>query len=491
MEAKGSTGMVSPLPQSTALPHDVFPEERELATTIRLSDIVSSDLRLEASAFNIEAREAVEELRSSGYPLIPLLGEDGLCQEAHNAFRFRRIYVDRDHGVPFLSSSDIIGIRPERDRYLSLKVARLDELKVRKWDVLISCSGTIGNVGLASETIAGRAVSQHVIRLKATNPETAGFITAFLRSRFGRLQLTQASYGSVVVHIEPEHLHRIVIPDIPPIRQAEIGRKVIDAYERRDEANRLLDEADRLLHERLGLPPLADLVAEEARAKVSHSSVRASQLDARFDGSYHAPAAIVATAELHRLPMETTTVDDPRLSLAVNAVTKFRKRVYVDRGGIPLLTSKQLFQLDPVGLKSLAKGAHTKDLAEIGLREGMVMVTCSGTVGRVAIVPDYMNGWTASQDAHRIIPVDLSAAGYLFAWLSSDYGKELVTRHTYGSVVVHIDREMLASVPVPLPDRATRDDISINVLQANELRDEAWRLEREAISSIERLISKE
>ena len=38
-------------------------------------------------------------------------------------------------------------------------------------------------------------------------------------------------------------------------------------------------------------------------------------------------------------------------------------------------------------VKALAKGAHTKDLPEIELRAGMVLVTCSGTIGKVQIVP--------------------------------------------------------------------------------------------------------
>ncbi|MBV9879295.1 MAG: hypothetical protein JO180_02315, partial [Gemmatirosa sp.] len=137
-------------------------------------------------------------------PLVPLFGTEGLCNEAHNAFRFRRTYVAPDRGVPFLSSSDIIDLRPEPDRHVSRRLTpRLEQLLVRQWDVLISCSGTVGNVALAGERLTGMALSQHAIRVRAPDPEIAGYATAFLRSRAGRVQLTQAAYGSVVVHIEP------------------------------------------------------------------------------------------------------------------------------------------------------------------------------------------------------------------------------------------------------------------------------------------------
>mgnify|MGYP002400401389 CR=1 FL=1 len=155
-----------------------------------------------------------------------------------------------------------------------------------------------------------------------------------------------------------------------------------------------------------------------------------------------------------------------------------------------MLSSKQIFQVDPIEMKHLAKGAHTKDLAEISLQNETVLVSCSGTIGRVQIVPAYMDGWTASQDATRVFAANSNNPGFIYAWLASDYGQRLLTRHTYGAVVVHIDREMIASVPVPLPDEATRDAIGNLVQEANGLRDKAWRKERWAIAQVESAITK-
>ncbi len=466
------------------------PDEAEkLSTTIKLSEVLNAGTRLEASAFSIEAHNAVTALKSSGLQLVPLYGEEGLCQESHNAFRFKRIYVSSDKGVPFLSSSDIISLRPKINNYLSLKnTTKLDKLLIKKWDVLISCSGTIGNIGLASEYFVGKALSQHVIRIRANDADTSGFITAFLRSRYGRPQLTQSTYGSVVGHIEPKHLERILIPALPPIRRIAIGRLMCKAGELRDEANQLLDQADHILHERLNLPYLKNI------APIGQSSViakiKASELMGRFEGSFHDPVARAAEKQLRQLPFEITTVGNPRVTKEVRAITRFRKRTYVEKGGIPLLSSKQLFQVDPIDVKRLAKGAHTKDLPEIQLQENMIVVTCSGTIGRVQIIPAYMASWTANQHANRLLAADDMNAGYLYAWLASDYGYSLITRHSYGSVILEFDRFMLASVPIPLPDVSIRDEIGNLVLKANQLRDEAWRHEQDAIGKLENLIAK-
>lgn len=456
-----------------------------LSTSLRLSEALSAGLRLEASAFGIEARRAVVALKASGLPLVPLYGQNGLCTEAHNAFRFRRIYVDAAHGVPFLSSSDIISMYPEARNYLSRKLTKnLDQLLIKQWDVLISCSGTIGNVSLAGTTQVGCALSQDAIRTRTASSEQAGYVSAFLRSRYGRPQLIGAGYGSVITHIEPSHLEHILIPNLHPVRLASIGLLMREAVEHRDEANQMLGQADELLLQRIKLPRLPQAASVHAYLNVT----KASNLNGRFEASYHDPLAEQAIKELRTCGTEVTTLGDPRVTDEIRPITKFRKRVYVPIGGIPLLGGKQLFQVDPVDVKGLAKGAHTKDLPEIALKHDMILVTCSGTIGRVQIIPTYMEGWTANQHAIRCLAASDMNPGYLYAWLASEYGKKFIMRHSYGSVILEIDKDMLASVPVPLVDEPTRKEVGDLVLKANDLRNEAWVKERTAIAQLEQIV---
>lgn len=218
--------------------------------------------------------------------------------------------------------------------------------------------------------------------------------------------------------------------------------------------------------------------------------MKASDLNGRLEASYHDPIAEQAIKNLHATSSEITELGDRRVTREVQAVTKFRKRVYVEQGGIPLLGGKQLFQVDPVGVKGLARGAHTKDLPEIGLKRNMILVTCSGTIGRVQIIPSYMEKWTANQHSLRCIAASDMNPGYLYAWLASEYGKKLITRFSYGSVILEIDKEMLGSVPVPLADESTRKEIGDLVLKANDIRNEAWEKERTAITQLEQVVER-
>ncbi|WP_374409302.1 hypothetical protein [Hydrogenophaga sp.] len=436
-------------------------------------------MRFEASAYALEARQVIAELQASRHPIKTVIGENGICEKANNAFRFARMYVAPGKGVPFLSSSDIIGLRPERGNYLSLKTHRLDALKIQPWEVLVSCSGTIGNVSLASPRMSEWAVSQHVIRITASDPDTAGYVAAYLRSRWGRPQLTGMTYGSVVQHIEPHHLTRVLIPDLPAILRIAIGRAFVNAALKRDEANDKLDAADAQLRAVLKLPPIPVLDKGPVVGKIC-----ASDWSGRLDASFHCPIARFVEQQLKSSGLPVLNLANDQVTKSIKAVTKFRKRVYVPQGGIPLLSSKQLFQIDPIELKGLARGAHIGDMEEIGLKPNFVMVTCSGTNGRVQIVPAYMEGWGASQDAIRVEGSSDEWAGFIFAWLASEYGQSLVLRHQYGSVITHLDREMLGSVPVPILPDAERKSIATLVLEANRLRDEAWQLEQEALKRL-------
>jgi type I restriction enzyme S subunit len=442
---------------------------------------MATGTRFEASAFDPEARAAIASVKAypGGFQYL-YGGDDSPIKYATNAFRFRRVFVKPDYGVRFISSSDIINIDARTDKYLSRKnTKKLNQLLIEKGDVLISCSGTVGNIGFAGRAFEEAACSQHVIRARSDEILGGAFVAAFLKTKFGQLQLTRSMYGSVVQHIEPEHLTSVVVPKFHQIERAEIGRLVLEAVDNRDTALDLLREARLQLLRATGLE---DWSAGTSNDQVT--SVRLSKLNNRFEASFHSSRATDLDAILRSANLPVQSLESFE-GAKVGAVTKFRKRIYVDAPGIPLLTSKQILQIDPIDNKMLGRGRHLKDLPEIALKKNMLLVTCSGTIGRELMVPEYMEGWAASQDALRIITDDPSDAAYLYAWLSSEPGQVLVRRLTYGSVVVHIDKDMLAGVAIPVASREARRMIAEKVLLANDLRDQAWRLEHRAIDSIE------
>lgn len=143
----------------------------------------------------------------------------------------------------------------------------------------------------------------------------------------------------------------------------------------------------------------------------------------------------------------------------------------------------QIFELDPNNKKYLSltqHGARIRD--ELTLHENMILITCSGTIGKVTIVPKHWEGWTANQHIIRVIPSNDEIAGYLHTWLSSDYAYPLITRYVHGAVIDEINDIQVSEISVPLlHDRKMQREINDTVLEANQKRTEADTLEQEAL----------
>lgn len=82
----------------------------------------------------------------------------------------------------------------------------------------------------------------------------------------------------------------------------------------------------------------------------------------------------------------------------------------------------------------------------------------------------------------RVIPANKDIAGYLNIFLASDYGKALITRFTYGSVVDEIDDSHVRQIAFPLlKNHEVQKKINDLALAANEKRYEAYQLEQKAL----------
>lgn len=81
---------------------------------------------------------------------------------------------------------------------------------------------------------------------------------------------------------------------------------------------------------------------------------------------------------------------------------------------------------------------------------GATLITRSGTIGRMAYMRADMEDTAISQDVLKVCPdAERVQPGYLYAVLSSKYGIPIITGGTFGSIIVHIEAENIADLPVP------------------------------------------
>ncbi len=466
-------------------PVEMLKEKPIKWTSVSVQEVIDSNYRLGASMYSNDGRRARKDLiEKCKWDTVYLCGENGLAT-AYYRTRFRRIYVDKQ-AFPIYQPAQINELYPKPSAYISHSTQTdIDALRVKRGQILLTCSGTIGNCTYVRNTLHNLIFSHDVIRIepKAYN----GFIYAFLKSKTGFSIMNTNNYGAVIQHIEPEHLNHIPVPNPPSILKQEIHDLIEASFRLRDESNDLMDEAQILLKTALQLPSI-EAFHERAEqfdniASVLNYSVPSSEVIDRLDGPFYVPIVKAIGQHITKTAREVVKVGDSRISQDVTLPVRF-KRIYVEEdSGAMFFGGKQLYELDPSNKKYLSIGQHKERITgDLGIHANSILITRSGTIGKVAIVPEHWEGWIPNEHIIRVVPIDNEIAGYLYAWLSSDYAYPLITRYIHGAVIDEINVEQVSEIAVPLlRDENVQREINDTVLEANRKRTEAYNLEQKAL----------
>lgn len=144
------------------------------------------------------------------------------------------------------------------------------------------------------------------------------------------------------------------------------------------------------------------------------------------------------------------------------------KRNY-SKEGIEFLSSKDIFDFSPNG-KKIKK---IKDTYYI--KPNWILITRSGTVGRVLLSNEYLSRSTISEHVIRLIPINDAPIGYLYVYLLSDIGKTLLMSNIFGGVVDEIETEHISNIPIPIIPSIV-EGINDKIIKSQELREEAQSL---------------
>ena len=451
-------------------------------SSVTISDVISRGFRLEASVFDVEAKQFFNIVNNGKYKAVPLYDGDKMVEKAYYGKRLKRNYVDKEHvnSIGFLGSSEMLDIYPKPSKYM-IDDERIKELHVREGIILLSRSGTIGNVTYCGKTLSKFLVSEHAIRLECKY--FPGYIYTYLKTDVGKKLISSNIYGAVIQEIEPEHLKMVPIPNAPAELKEKINNLIIESYKLRDESNALIDQATEMLIRELNLPSIDELSNEISAYKdINTFSVKLSDLSGRVDASYHVPVVNAIVTYLKKYAKEVTTIDDKRISSDVILPGRF-KRVYVDSEfGVRFLGGKEMKQLNPSSGKYLSKNAHKKQLeSSLGIKPNSILTPARGSLGDVVLACKHFYNWAISDNIMQIISNE-SICGYLYIFLNSEYGKVLIQRFTYGGVVDAIEPWQIQRTQIPiLKNQAIQTQINNLALKANDLRYKAYCLEQDAI----------
>lgn len=444
---------------------------------VNIHAVRSINFRTDASYHLSEGQNVQRCIAASPYPLTTI---KEVSEDIFIGNRAKRVYVkDSNHGIPFLSSSDILKADLDNVKLASKKYTpEIERMSLKKGWTLISRSGTIGNCAFANAKHAQKLASEHVIRLVPNNILRGGLVYAYLASKYGHSLLTQGTFGAVIQHIEPAFVGSIAIPLFPDSFQQEVDNLVQEAARLREEASDALEYAIGFFNTLFPVP-----FKDNCLGKVSSKEIMTS-INKRFEASFHISEGkdidkyIKEHYEWKSLGEVCSNISRPDIF----------KRYYV-KNGITFLGGADIFLATPDSEKRLSK-TKTENISQLVIKEGTILLPRSGTIGNVAWAHAGHAQKLASEHVIRLLPNDILRAGYVYAFLASKYGKLLIQRYIFGSVIQHVEPPHLKLIPVPIIDQKTMDDIHDKIMLYSSAMGKAIEFEQKAIYMVEQEIEK-
>ena len=110
-----------------------------------------------------------------------------------------------------------------------------------------------------------------------------------------------------------------------------------------------------------------------------------------------------------------------------------------------------------------------KQLDALTIHSGFILVSDSGTLGRVTYALSQHDGHVATNNLIRIVVDDVPLRGYLYEFLQSELGQSLMLKNAYGTNQEHLEPDIIADIPIPIPkDRTVIEQIGNAVITSIE-----------------------
>lgn len=155
--------------------------------------------------------------------------------------------------------------------------------------------------------------------------------------------------------------------------------------------------------------------------------------------------------------------------------------------GTPFLAATQVYDVRPIPRKWLSLD-RTDDAKNRFVHSGMILVTCSGSVGRPTLAYSPHENTLISHDLLRVEANDKRDWGWIYAYLRAPQTRAMAKGAQYGHIIKHLETSHLDALPVPIVDDKTAANFNKRVARILELRNESYCLTLEAESRFDRAL---
>jgi type I restriction enzyme M protein len=188
--------------------------------------------------------------------------------------------------------------------------------------------------------------------------------------------------------------------------------------------------------------------------------------------------------EIHRLADLGLVFNGPRF-----------KRPYAEIGvtegpGIrKYFTGTALTQLNSDNVKYLDESVANKQtkahLDKLTIYKGYILISDSGTLGRVTYALEQHDGHIATNNLIRVVIKDLALRGYVYQFLKSEVEQSLMLKNAYGTNQEHLEPDVIGEIPIPVPkSKAVIEEIGAKVINSIEELEASIKDNNESLNSL-------
>lgn len=348
-----------------------------------------------------------------------------------------------DTGIPLIATNCIkeFGLYPVKEKVRFISDATYDT-----WfrshpmpnDIIIVNKGTPGQVCLVPEPV-GFCIAQDMVAIRADENEIDWrFLFAYLRSNSFKKQVLGLNVGTTIPHLKKTMFKQLQIP-IPPREEQKIIGKIYYSLSGKIEINLQLNAT---------LEQIAQTIFQ--RWFVEFEPVRAN-LESRSSES--------ASPEIAKLFPSKFENGIPKgwrkgkLSDVVELAYGIVQPGIHDENGIPIVRVNNVRNdglfLDDV--KKVSKEIEKK-YSRTRLEGGEVLLTLVGSIGQVAIAPDYLSGWNVARAICAIRPRPEIGAEWVYLSLRDQQTQTILNTVANTTVQTTVNLKDVRQLPIIIPD---------------------------------------
>lgn len=365
---------------------------------------------------------------------------------------FTRLDCEPSHGVELITQGDMFAAEPAGRVIRRDSMARPDRHLVKKWQVLISGAGTLGENELygraiiADDRLAGAYVGPHAMVLTFREPggELALFTYAYLCTTVGIRAIRSTSFGTKILGIRKDILGALPVPVPDAVTLHKVASLIRHCVEQRETYLRELKAARKIIEDLPEMQEAHNMCGKRRRHAVVWNGTLPTV-------SAWTAASAGGALEFLKSKWKQSLVELLEEDGIFNG-PRFARVICSPPHGIEFLTQRDAFLMKPIPRQIVHPGFRENLLFA---RNGTILVGGHGTLGegeifgKAILVHGRFSKSAFTQDLLRLVPKP-GKEGELYAFLTTTVGFRLLRSTAVGTKILSMRPDLLAQLPVPL-----------------------------------------